>query len=561
MRTARARFDRFRQLRTFCSTTTTTVDSTLRHGRRQAMSVLSNVPQEVLEHIAFFAATDSFLGPPDGITALLSIDRRTHDALSMSANPYLWSRIFLYKFDVASSARRLEEQGKAVNAPEMCDELKLRCILLKRIRRRTDSIATSYNLSPTHRDSLRSILWMAYLMMLENEGKNDKQLREYAGFDAWLKEFLFHPSGASLAAWSVREDLWPPNDERSALALWLFWYMLKPEDYLSDDDTAFRETSGILKLFALGAHKYDMCLPPWNEFAPPRRNRGASAVKHFAYTLKMAPPAPAPPAILAYLTLANKLSVTWDIITYMKPPSATPPSLAPLASTDWDAEWMRGLHLADTSRPLGTTFSGAFIPGSLEGVWEGIFTYTEFTAYASLLSGAPPTVLQRSLVAHHPHLWKLREYHLYDPEDPGAPGVWPISPGNCLRGYIPNGCQIMQNADSMDIREPGAPSVRYTSWASIQKAAEKPQGRLIDIFVMGEGHSAWGQFNLVGRIRPCDGFISLSKEYVDGDRGRWLYRGFMVGNAEGNLSGRWRDTLSPTDMLGYEGCFVMSRRR
>lgn len=48
---------------------------------------------------------------------------------------------------------------------------------------------------------------------------------------------------------------------------------------------------------------------------------------------------------------------------------------------------------------------------------------------------------------------------------------------------------------------------------------------------------------------------------VDGDRGRWLYRSYMVGNAEGNLSGRWRDTLSPPDVLGYEGCFVMSRRK
>lgn len=52
-----------------------------------------------------------------------------------------------------------------------------------------------------------------------------------------------------------------------------------------------------------------------------------------------------------------------------------------------------------------------------------------------------------------------------------------------------------------------------------------------------------------------------SASQVDGDRGRWLYRGFMVGNAEGNLSGRWRDTLSPSDVLGYEGCFVMSRRK
>ncbi len=94
--------------------------------------------------------------------------------------------------------------------------------------------------------------------------------------------------------------------------------------------------------------------------------------------MKMTPPAPAPPAILAYLTLANKLSVSWDTIHYMKPPTATPPSLAPGASSaEWHAEWTRGLHLADTTKPLGAAFSGAFVSGSLEGTWEGLFTVRE----------------------------------------------------------------------------------------------------------------------------------------------------------------------------------------
>ncbi|RDX47668.1 hypothetical protein OH76DRAFT_1405740 [Lentinus brumalis] len=534
---------------------------------------LSSIPQEVLEHIAFFAATSDFLGPPDGLIPLLSVDHRTYDALSMSSNPYLWSRIFKYKFDLSAPLSRLAARDREIGPSEICEELKLRCTLLSRIRRRTDCHAGSLIISPTHRDALRSILWMAYLMMLENEGKNSKQLQDYAHFDGWLKDFLFHPEGASLAALSVKDDLWPPDDERSALALWLFWYMFKPEEYrpppppsLTDDpdDCEFRKVSGILKVFALGAHQYSLCCPPWNEFSPPSRVRGGSAIKHFGHPLKIAPPTAAPSAILAYLTLADKLSVSWDTIHYMKPPSAMPPSLSPrMSSSEWDAEWMRGVHLADTSKPLGAAFSGAFIPGSLEGVWEGLFTYTEFTAYAALLSGAPPTVLQRSLVAHHPHLWKLREHHLYASDEPGTTSdVWSISPGNPLRGYIPNGSQVRETSEGLEIKEPGqADAVLYRSWSSLQTEDKKPKGKLVDIFVTGEGHSAWGQFNLVGRVRPCDGFISLSKEYVDGDRGRWLYRGYMVGNADGNLSGRWRDTLSPPEVLGYEGCFVMSRRR
>ena len=48
---------------------------------------------------------------------------------------------------------------------------------------------------------------------------------------------------------------------------------------------------------------------------------------------------------------------------------------------------------------------------------------------------------------------------------------------------------------------------------------------------------------------------------TDGDRGKWLYRAYMVGNANGNLTGRWRDTLSPPSVAGYEGTWVASRRR
>lgn len=48
---------------------------------------------------------------------------------------------------------------------------------------------------------------------------------------------------------------------------------------------------------------------------------------------------------------------------------------------------------------------------------------------------------------------------------------------------------------------------------------------------------------------------------TDGDRGKWLYRAYMVGNANGNLAGRWRDTLSPAHIQGYEGTWVASRRR
>ena len=113
--------------------------------------------------------------------------------------------------------------------------------------------------------------------------------------------------------------------------------------------------------------------------------------------------------------------------------------------------------------------------------------YTEFTAYAALLSGAPPPYLQRSLVAHHPHLWKLREHHLYVSDDADAPDVPPITPGNPLRGYIPSGTQLSETSDGVSVKEPGrAEPVLYRSWASVRQVPEEQRGRLVDVFVTGE---------------------------------------------------------------------------
>lgn len=49
---------------------------------------------------------------------------------------------------------------------------------------------------------------------------------------------------------------------------------------------------------------------------------------------------------------------------------------------------------------------------------------------------------------------------------------------------------------------------------------------------------------------------------MEGDeRGIWLYRGYLVGDVDGAIVGRWRETFSPPNLLGYEGPFVMNRRK
>ncbi|KAI0791033.1 hypothetical protein C8Q75DRAFT_86094 [Abortiporus biennis] len=536
------------------------------------------IPPEVLEHIALYTACSEFLGPPSGLLSLLTLNHTVHAALSLKNNPRLYAQIFALNFDINAAIRRLG--ADRINATTLSEELVRRCTLLSRFRSRVDGKLTeSGELVEGQGDMIDSMLWMAYLMMLENDGYNERQLIEYGRIDEWLKEFWFDPMGSSQATLSIRADIWPENCERMSLAMWLFWMLIKPKD-----DDLFRDATGILKLVALGAHKYPLCYPSWNDFIPVKCNTVPSRIRHFSTELQMVAPAPAAPAILSYLTLANALAVSFESLNYIKPLAPTVlSSVTTKSSAEWDGEWNRALSVGNSDIVLGNTLSQAFKPGCLDGVWEGLFTYTEFTSYAALLSGAPPATLQRSLVAQHRQTWKLREYHLLEyPSDVSEDEIFnraespkpltsdPLGPGNPSRGYIPNGTEIRQleGNGAIEVFERGRREpIIYRSYSSLltdevkKKELAKGKVRVKDIFVIGEGHSAWGQFSLIGRVRPSDGFISLSKEYVNGHRGKWLYRSYLVGDTNGNLSGRWRDTLTDPQMEGYEGCFVMSRRR
>lgn len=188
---------------------------------------LAMIPQEILEHIAFYtAANDGFLGPPHDLVSLLTLNQRIHSALSFETNPHLYARIFTFKFDVKPAIRRLGVDH--IHARALAEELRRRCTYLKRLRARTDSRDNPSLSKHDKENQLNGVLWTAYLMMLESDGNNERQLREYARIDEWLREFWFHSEGASQAMWSVKGEEWPANHERMALAMWLLWFTLKP---------------------------------------------------------------------------------------------------------------------------------------------------------------------------------------------------------------------------------------------------------------------------------------------------------------------------------------------
>jgi hypothetical protein len=200
-----------------------------------------SIPQEVLENIAFFAVASSPLGPPCELLKFLLLNKRLHASLSSTFNPHLHSRIFATKFDTAALVRRLGPG--AATAPKLAAELRRRFIQLGRLRAFIGCTVGAMaacgtgtgggnggggGMTEESMRSLHEMLWTAYLMMLENDGKNERQLREYAQLDRWLHAFWFAEDGTSCAQLAIRDNAWPPNNDLSAVTMWLFWFLLRP---------------------------------------------------------------------------------------------------------------------------------------------------------------------------------------------------------------------------------------------------------------------------------------------------------------------------------------------
>ncbi|KLO16536.1 hypothetical protein SCHPADRAFT_937878 [Schizopora paradoxa] len=704
------------------------------------MSSLDAVPNEILEHIAFYSGTEELLGPPSSLPILLTLSRKINGALSTATTPHLYARIFAAKFDLAAPLRRLGPS--ALTASALMGELRSRCIVLKRIRAAKDCLEDKSPGIANGEDMLDDVLSTAYFMMLENDGKNAAQLKDYAHIKSWLTKYWLDPGGRSLSVPLLERAHWPKNDNRAALGMWLLWFFFDPGKYIEDVDMK-RKVSVVIKTFTIGAHRYPISAVHWTDFFAaqtadifasnfdaitsvndPRPSTGrvierdargprrpiTIPFRHFSLeNIYFSPPPAALPAIVCYLALCAKeeqvLPTLLEIAGlhdgipgYHNIAVGSDAFLASLDDEDsskqsfrWDCQWYRclafGGGVEQVFRAGGNTAldaeglwkTGTYRLGSIEGFWEGVFSYTEFTSYASLLTGAPPQTLHSSLIAKHNQTWKLREYHLLAdvPYSSDAPGPSRSSPkshvpsgmpvvdpfpstdqqqqqhegqrlqpkplpvGEALRAHLPPSSvlTITELADTLKFVLPESyespPSGMTPFTTESSESADRPgQGfhsnskkveyvyhryrpenekrvgvegdvsyaaRVKDIIIVGEGHSSWGEFKLLGRIRAFDGLVCLSKEYTEGDRGRWCYRGYLVGagagaaaigagggsgansaaysgagagaapspsncapapgSTDGHLVGRWRDTLSPINTDGYEGCFGLTRRR
>ena len=169
----------------------------------------ARLPHDVILHVAFELGAVDVLGPPCHLPPLILACKYIADILTANRKALL-ARIFRAKFDTRAALRRLGPTALTNSA--LAFQLKKQTLALRRIRH-----------GDLESDNLLSDLWTAYIMFLENDGRNYPHLIEYAHLDSLVDRFM------ESRLWAHRERLgWPLEITPNALVVWLFWHTMTP---------------------------------------------------------------------------------------------------------------------------------------------------------------------------------------------------------------------------------------------------------------------------------------------------------------------------------------------
>ncbi|PWN35917.1 uncharacterized protein FA14DRAFT_146006 [Meira miltonrushii] len=550
----------------------------------------------------------AFATPPVNLRNLVVTSRRNHAILNADSNPRLYARVFKTKFDVDAISRRFGPM--AISSASLAKELQRRCICLKRIRRAVafGRIKEQETGEKGEAEILEN-LWIAFMMLTENDGQNIQQLR-WARIEEYLKMFRTQ----DLLEEAIRSG-YPPNTTTRALALHLDYMLSSPARLASETRDESDEKLFVLRPFVFAAHRYDAFLAPWTVRQLPIQSSSTSpispsqaaasdnpfiadltpkdALHRLAYCgkeISIRPPNITHAACCSFFMKVehdpgvsgiNAATDPYEGKARSEIRKLTTRDPLKLLSFDYDKDIAR--LVACTSPYHSPGLNAASHLGDFEGSWEGRFTFFDFDSYRDMLGGKVRSLYEGPF-GEQPQVWKLKEHVVkvnyseriggkgslmnagYYDDDPEPSQVQTIrkrrasweseARERALKGLRQDTNEIPQhimadwhNYPSFGHDEPASSS---------DESMEDKQNDKYEILISGTGHSAWGRFILRGRVRSWDGMVSITKEYRPDGRGRWLYRGYVV--AGNKLVGRWRDTFTPEDMSGYEGCFLLHRR-
>ncbi|KAL7285040.1 hypothetical protein ACG7TL_000131 [Trametes sanguinea] len=179
--------------------------------RQPASPFCSVLPHDVILNVALELATLDLFAPPSDLLALLCTCRFLNHVLH-SDRKALLARIYRRKFDTRAARRRLG--SNTINNAAYAFQLIKQTAALKRLR--------TGDLDSPH---LTGDLWTAFLMFMENDGRNYAHLVEYAHIEALLDRFMEE------RLWTGREHNlgWPLESTPGSLVVWMLWFTMTPE--------------------------------------------------------------------------------------------------------------------------------------------------------------------------------------------------------------------------------------------------------------------------------------------------------------------------------------------
>lgn len=167
-----------------------------------------------------------------------------------------------------------------------------------------------------------------------------------------------------------------------------FFLVLESTSFCSVPDTH----TPFFFILALCAAQYPVCRPAWVDFVPDHKLGRSALPPAYAEYPSFSPLPLTAPAVLSFLSLAPHRLTGADAL---QPTSPTVPSSVSPQSSEWDCEWERCKRLAGKDAPTTENPSATFKPGTMEGVWEGLFTVSSFHAIRFFSSPAFGRLLTR----------------------------------------------------------------------------------------------------------------------------------------------------------------------
>lgn len=211
---------------------------------------LHRLPNELIHNIAFLVVAHDPLGPPSALVPLLTISKRIHAAL-LSPHSALKARIFRLKFDTSAVSRRSFSPYDL----HLAQQLEYYCRLLRVVKAK----------DVDHED-VAYFLFAAYLMMLDNDGKNFAQL-EWAGIAGFTDNFI------RLHLWDGRMQDgnagWPVASLANRCALWVAWLTMDRVNLFKEPARARSDFVTLIFPFTLLSPRYPSTEAPPNHFHLP----------------------------------------------------------------------------------------------------------------------------------------------------------------------------------------------------------------------------------------------------------------------------------------------------